>query len=236
MIPGPKYVLQTLVGFENHDPTKYREPAYSIAGRHNKKQNTNLLPGPKYMTCNMTRNGPYSNQSVIVIPRRTSVGKRVGPGPDKYLVDKLPNAKSSPTWYFTSGREKKMRHLIPGPKYMIESTIANNVPYFPSAPKWVMGVRPTTALGATVKGSPGPARYNAQNLDYVKKKAPEALLLGRRERLNKNEIKPGPDKYKPDNNVILKTCPAWVFGLKHSQKKALVRTPQDVKANINCVL
>lgn len=47
-VPGPQYKLKSLVGFEDHCISKYRNPAYTMGGvclYYDKERS----PGPKYM-------------------------------------------------------------------------------------------------------------------------------------------------------------------------------------------
>ncbi|CAL7950917.1 unnamed protein product [Xylocopa violacea] len=46
--PGPKYKLKTLVGYEEHCISKYRNPAYTFGIRHPSLQPC-VGPGPKYL-------------------------------------------------------------------------------------------------------------------------------------------------------------------------------------------
>jgi hypothetical protein len=55
--PGPgKYLLPPLVGYKDHDPSKYRNPQYSM-GHKLGLARKDIGPGPKYHTENMTTYG-----------------------------------------------------------------------------------------------------------------------------------------------------------------------------------
>lgn len=54
--PGPVYKLPTLVGYSGHDPSRHRNPAYSIRPRTDIKTYVRG-PGPHYDVRNLTKSG-----------------------------------------------------------------------------------------------------------------------------------------------------------------------------------
>jgi hypothetical protein len=54
--PGPVYKLPTLVGYSGHDPSRHRNPAYSIRARTGIKTYV-IGPGPGYNIRNLTKSG-----------------------------------------------------------------------------------------------------------------------------------------------------------------------------------
>lgn len=54
--PGPVYKLPTLVGYNGHDPSRHRNPAFSMQARTGIK--TYIIgPGPHYNIRNLTKSG-----------------------------------------------------------------------------------------------------------------------------------------------------------------------------------
>ncbi|CAB0017385.1 unnamed protein product, partial [Nesidiocoris tenuis] len=59
--PGPNiYKLPPVLGYPDHDVTRYRNPAYSVGHRAPTKKGT-TTPGPVYNPTNCTRFGPISS-------------------------------------------------------------------------------------------------------------------------------------------------------------------------------
>ena len=54
--PGPAYKLPPLIGYVGHDPSRYRNPAYTIPGRLGDKDRT-FGPGPQYDVGKLTKYG-----------------------------------------------------------------------------------------------------------------------------------------------------------------------------------
>jgi len=68
--PGPVYKLPTLIGYSGHDPSRYRNPAYSIRAKTAIK--THIIgPGPHYNVRNLTKSGP-DNPPAYTIRGRTT--------------------------------------------------------------------------------------------------------------------------------------------------------------------
>lgn len=66
--PGPVYKLPTLIGYNSHDPSRHRSPAYSMRPRTDIKTYV-IGPGPHYNIRNLTKSGP-SNPPAYTIRRR----------------------------------------------------------------------------------------------------------------------------------------------------------------------
>lgn len=54
--PGPVYKLRPLVGYEDHCPSRHRNPAYSIR-RRTSINVRNIGPGPRYNVSRLTNYG-----------------------------------------------------------------------------------------------------------------------------------------------------------------------------------
>lgn len=55
--PGPAYKLPGLTGYIGHDPSRYRNPAYSIPGRQGLRDAETASPGPAYNVAKLTKSG-----------------------------------------------------------------------------------------------------------------------------------------------------------------------------------
>lgn len=67
--PGPaKYLLPPTVGYDHHAPNKYRNPQYSIRGRHGLDPK-DIGPGMKYNIENMTQYGRASSPEYSIRSR-----------------------------------------------------------------------------------------------------------------------------------------------------------------------
>ncbi|CAK9823807.1 Outer dense fiber protein 3-B [Anthophora retusa] len=166
--PGPKYVLKTLVGYQDHCASKYRNPAYTF-GKRIPGAKPCLGPGPKYLLTQPIRGG-FS----FGLPGKT-FDTSCTPGP-KYV---LPSPKGPA---FTLKSRTKYRNLCftPGP-YNVELPIPG--------PAFYIGER-LRALKCDV--TPGPRLYN----DVIVKLGPPMFSIAGR--LIEKEIcrSPGP-KYHP---------------------------------------
>ncbi|XP_015602862.1 outer dense fiber protein 3-like [Cephus cinctus] len=207
--PGPKYKLATLVGYDGHDTTKYRNPAYTFRLRQTGVDVCDG-PGPKYMV-NMNRFGPYTSPGYSIGYAATTFGSFCGPGP-KYMVrDHGPRAPAFSIKWRTNPRAGSG---TPGP-YNIPSTIGQG-------PAFSMGTRGATGVCET---GPGP-KYGLFDLCVVKP-CPPKFSLGYRQTGNLACDGPGP-KYMPK----IPTCnenPGFTFGIKHSECAPPLVTECDEK-------
>jgi Sperm-tail PG-rich repeat len=91
--PGPaQYLLPPSVGYERHDPRKYRNPMFSFGVRPGLKYAT-IGPGPgNYVLGTKTRygerNGPQFSMGIRLKPQ----GHNIGPGPGAYMCKLNPEA------------------------------------------------------------------------------------------------------------------------------------------------
>jgi Sperm-tail PG-rich repeat len=91
--PGPaQYALPSAVGYERHDPSKYRNPMFSFGMRTGLKYST-IGPGPgHYAIDKKTRFGERNGPQFSIGMRLKDLGRSVGPGPAAYLCKLDPNA------------------------------------------------------------------------------------------------------------------------------------------------
>lgn len=75
--PGPgKYVLPPLIGYKDHDISKYRNPQYSMGQKlpFGKKP---FGPGPSYDVYNMTAHGKASPPAYSMKSRPKTIGQYI---------------------------------------------------------------------------------------------------------------------------------------------------------------
>lgn len=63
--PGPVYKLPSLVGYNGHDPSRHRNPAYSMRIRTDGKSYI-LGPGPQYNIRSLTKFGPEKSPAYTI--------------------------------------------------------------------------------------------------------------------------------------------------------------------------
>lgn len=153
--PGPgKYILPSLVGYANHDPSRYRNPQYSI-GLKVQKTKKDLGPGPKYNTEHMTSHGK-ANPPAYSIASRHGISSTVfipktfayydwlnifcletfqSPSPANYDLQNAPRIKEPrpPAYSMTSRHYTGTTFQTPGPNnYEIPTTLGPKVPDKPA--------------------------------------------------------------------------------------------------------
>lgn len=69
--PGPVYKLPTLIGYNGHDPSRRRNPAYSMQARTGLKTYV-IGPGPHYNIRNLTKSGPDNPPAYTIRGREIS--------------------------------------------------------------------------------------------------------------------------------------------------------------------
>ncbi|XP_041971737.1 outer dense fiber protein 3 isoform X2 [Aricia agestis] len=204
--PGPgAYLLPPTVGYNQHDPSRYRMPMYSF-GVKPPLHFGSRGPGPVYRIEKMTREGIISAPAWSLGARFPTRTITTAPGPGAHAPELCPIFKEfRPPMYSMGARfGTDFRRIGPAPNAY---SVLGNKPY----PAYSMGAR----LGTTVKvRSPGPAVYYQQNIAMYKYKAPSYSLGGRRES-GKYSRSPGPAAYPPDLYNTKKSGFSYSFGRKH---------------------
>ncbi|XP_046435282.1 ciliary microtubule associated protein 1A [Neodiprion pinetum] len=212
--PGPAYLLPSLVGYNGHDPSRYRNPAFTMRTR----VETNISavgPGPRYKIEGLTNYGVQKAPAYSLGFRDgTKMTSCSGPGPGAYSPERCPpmNHSLRPAAFTIKSRcSDHMSGDGPGPIYLIPSCLGPKVP-------------DKTALGAfSIAGrhgkdycvsSPGPAAYGNQNYDLVKRRLPAYTLASRHHQFG-TACGPGP-RYYPQYSGG-KNPPKFSFGVKHSE-------------------
>ncbi|XP_011308284.1 outer dense fiber protein 3B [Fopius arisanus] len=221
--PGPVYGLPPLVGYEKHDPSKYRNPAYTLRKRLASFDQT-VGPGPTYDIAKMTRRGPERPPAFTIAGRQKTKDFNVGPGPCGYRPEGCPpmNHIPRPPAYSLKARYVvDWRSHVPAPNsYMVPSCLGPRIP-----DKRALGAFTITGLhGLKAKSlGPGPAAY-IFNTNTVKRKYP-AFSIKFRTTSNLRTIGPGPVHYPTYNTR--RNAPKFSFGVKHSECSPPPITPMD---------
>ncbi|KAJ8679152.1 hypothetical protein QAD02_014939 [Eretmocerus hayati] len=210
--PGPKYKLGTLIGFDDHDPTKHREPAYTMKFRHKPKLRS-TGPGPYPVNNRLTHRGLEIPPAYTMVFKHKTRYMATTPGPAAYATHQCPlvNHQRSAAAYTMAARHHKLQIGIgPGPIYMLPTCIGPEIP----------DVRAEAAFSIANKHKfrrenvgPGPAKYHT-DLSVYKKQSPAYTMKFRHQLKNRHRT-PGPTySYKTD--LIKKRQPTFSFGVKYS--------------------
>ncbi|XP_015602865.1 outer dense fiber protein 3-like [Cephus cinctus] len=213
--PGPAYLLPTLVGYVGHDPSRYRNPAYSM----NFRTHTNIYsvgPGPCYKIDQQTKFGIEKSPAFTMGHREMSKLQNTGPGPGSYNPEHCPpmNHSIRPAAYSIQSRYGgKLTDSGPGPNaYLVPTCIGPKIPDKKAEGAFtISGPHP----GSRYESSPGPAAYRNVNCDLVKKKMPAYTVssrVGPREAFRDG---PGPQYYPQVYKG--KKPPMYSFGVRHSE-------------------
>ncbi|XP_023311044.1 outer dense fiber protein 3-like [Anoplophora glabripennis] len=177
--PGPgKYVLPPLIGFRDHDISKYRNPQYSMGQKlpFGKKP---FGPGPCYDVKNMTSYGKASPPAYSMKSRPKAISTFQAPGPGTYQPEKGPRMmEQRPPMYSMSFRYPPLKkYQTPGPnQYEVPSTLGPKVPDKYANAAYSMSYRHNQISS---EKSPGPAKYSGIETDLYKNKLPNYTISPR---------------------------------------------------------
>ncbi|XP_068624165.1 ciliary microtubule associated protein 1A-like [Battus philenor] len=203
--PGPgAYALPPTVGFQQHDPSRYRNPMYSIAGSGG-FNSPPLGPGPAYRIDRVTRDG-------IVTSPAWSFGARLPPraalripGPGAHAPERCPRGPQAPIYSLGARPNVGLKRVGPAPN-------AYAPRLGPGTPAYTMAARLGFMLAAK---SPGPAVYFQQDADVYKTRPPCYTLGARLGGTGKGPRTPGPAAYPPNLYNTKKNPYSYSFGTKH---------------------
>ncbi|KAF6202788.1 hypothetical protein GE061_003191 [Apolygus lucorum] len=232
--PGPaSYKLPGCVGIKDHDPSKWRGPAYSIQGRGSLARRTDGDgPGPKYDVRKCTRFGVITAPSVkFQKGGGANEAKKVEP-PRKVLGFQEEKRQLLPhemKGFTIAGRHyTSTKGFTPAPnQYKIPDTMGYVVPDLKRAPAFSLQSRPYMRQ---IHRAPGPAEYTAVDSNLYKIQAPRAIMSNKRASKIASDI-PGPTAYLVNFNLQLPRAATFAFGLKHSICAGTMRTPVDNSLN-----
>ncbi|XP_027525675.1 outer dense fiber protein 3B [Corapipo altera] len=217
--PGPKYGLPGNVGYNQHDPTRSRAPAYTFGLRLPAEQE-NRSPGPQYLV----RPG-FTHRGKDGIPAHTICGRPRAemasktPGPAHYSPERAdkwayPNA---PTCFLRSRPRESGAQETPGPAaYRLPTVLGPRLVDKPSAPTCFIVGRGPGSFG-NLNRSPGPSHYAPVRSDVFLPRSPRCTIVGRTEP-PKAAATPGPSDYSPPQV----RRQGVTFGVKHSEFRAPV--------------
>jgi hypothetical protein len=177
-LPGPAaYTLPPVFGYENHDITRRRNPAYTIGMKNT--ESVKLCPDPCYIKpgqklVKKTNVPAHSMEGKILKrnPDRT-------PGPASYYPERCPVMREERPPAYTIGvrRRDPMPKPTPGPNtYHIPSYFGCKIPNKRSAPMYTIRGRPREHEGFK---PPGPTTYTLPKLDVYKTRSPRHTITGR---------------------------------------------------------
>ncbi|XP_014216148.1 outer dense fiber protein 3-like [Copidosoma floridanum] len=212
--PGPKYMLKTLTGFDDHDPSKRRYPAYSLKFR-GKKKIALTGPGPYPVTGKMTHHGLESSPAYTIASKYYKRFHDKVPGPGAYAPEKGPlvNHQRRAAAYTIRFRHHKIPYKDgPGPIYMLPTCIGPEIPDIRAEGAYSMAFKHKQRqenLG------PGPAAYSIKLATY-KRQNPAYSMKFRHNLFDLAKKSPGP-QYSYNLNLIKKRQPIYSFGVKYSE-------------------
>ncbi|KAG5896750.1 hypothetical protein JTB14_031730 [Gonioctena quinquepunctata] len=208
--PGPgKYMLPPVVGYTDHDVSRFRNPQFSI-GLKVLSQRKPFGPGPRYDVQGMTRYGKASPPAYSMKSRPKTYGVFQAPGPGTYKPELAPRMKEPrPPMYSMSYRYPTSRKFsTPGPdKYEVPSTLGPKVPDKHANAAYSMSFKQKSL--SSEERSPGPAKYNGTDTRVFRNKPPVYTMSPRVFPPNPQAGTPGPI-YLPK----LPQKPGYSFGLR----------------------
>ncbi|XP_011879160.1 PREDICTED: outer dense fiber protein 3-like [Vollenhovia emeryi] len=222
--PGPVYKLPTLIGYNNHDPSRHRGPAYSIRAPTGIKTYV-MGPGPHYDIRNLTKSGPDNPPAYTIRGRKVWSLRDHAPGPGAYSPELCPpmnHNRRAPAYSIKSRGITKFLDEGPGPNsYLLPTCIGPRVPDKSAQGAFsIIGHRKTRE---EIVG-PGPAAYIKINYDTIKRRSPAYSLKGRHI-LENIYHSPAPIFYPLYDTR--KRSPMYSFGIKHSECTGIPMTQLD---------
>ncbi|XP_054264728.1 outer dense fiber protein 3-like [Macrosteles quadrilineatus] len=221
--PGPNaYKLPPQVGYEGHDVSKWRNPAFSM-GLKTRTKGKDVGPGPAYTVDKMTRFGTAYSPSAPFGQRTGMTDKSDGPGPGAYNPDIRNVGKVNRVGgTFGMRPDDVAKSSGPGPN-------AYNVkdPTLKRQPTFAMGTRNDIVQKHV---GPGPNAYNPKRQDNVRsvKFGPPPRSVAAR------DAGPGPGAYQGEKYLKFNkkaNPPKFAFGVKTTTMPYI--SPED---NADCQL
>ncbi|KAI5098014.1 outer dense fiber protein 3-B [Silurus meridionalis] len=219
--PGPKYALPGSTGLNDHDPQKWKAPAYSFGVRY-RQLNENCSPGPCYLIpSNITRNGREGNPVYSLYSRPKDSRLFQTPGPGTYQPEKatMKTFYSAPA-YSLSARTKLFRNdQTPGPAaYLLPPVLGPKSVNKRSAPSVSLSGRSQIgSFDEDLKKTPGPGTYQVVETNLYRFKFPQYSITGRNDLRGDGSKKPGPGAHYPEQVTLTRSkAPSFTFGVRHS--------------------
>ncbi|XP_064366390.1 ciliary microtubule associated protein 1B [Dromaius novaehollandiae] len=215
--PGPKYRLPSSVGYQLHDPSRHRAPAYSLGSRRAQPRDA-CSPGPAYLVpARTTARGRDASPAFSLHGRPRDPPPFRTPGPGRYrpeLAGKwaFPRAPAHSLAARTAGRAAQQ---TPGPAaYELPPMLGPRVVGRSSAPTFsILGRRPAGSFCADLSKTPGPCGYRVVDADVYKRRAPRYSMQPRNPPPAAGSRQPGPGAYSPEKRGRPRGI---TFGVRHS--------------------
>jgi len=232
--PGPaKYRLPGSTGLVNHDPTKYKKPAWSFGGRHIKYKDE-CSPGPAYLVRSaITRTGVDGTPHYSLYGKATNLTSFRTPAPGTYAPEKQhhPSALKAPSYSFGSRTPYHKKDNIPAPNnYSLPTVLgAKSVGKRSAASYSMTGRSKIGSFHEDLQKTPGPGTYRDSEINCYRGKAPYYSMNGRNYVPGDSTLKPGPGAHSPERvYVTKKEAPRFSFGIRHSEYLApLICEPME---------
>lgn len=226
--PGPCYGLPDTLGFQKHDFTKNKAPAYSFGIRGKAQDKSECSPGPAYhLPDKLTRSGPDGAPKFSLKGRPNMQSSFKTPGPDAYYAEKVVplKEKRAPAYSFGSRTRYFQKDNHPAPnQYSLPNLTASKVPHKLTMPSYSMtGRSKTGSFHEDLQKTPGPGTYKVVNPKVYKQKYAEYSMGGRHNMPGDSTQKPGPGAHSPEKTYATKkSAPNISFGIRHSEYTAPV--------------
>ncbi|XP_074153017.1 protein CIMAP1C [Sminthopsis crassicaudata] len=222
--PGPgRYLLPTCIGYQGHDVSMHRAPAYTLHTRHSDKCIADTYsPGPcYYWDPRLTRFGMSSCPQVPMEERIPNLRVWPTPAPCTYFWEKVhpPGERRSPQYSIGYRYPYGVSFPNPAPNhYPQPSRLGYGTPVNHSAPCYGFGS--TSARGDINKDlyrSPGPAVYDRPEPSVYKTRSP-SHTMGKPFGFPREETNyPGPGSHDVEAVTANKPqAPSFSMGVKHS--------------------
>jgi hypothetical protein len=225
--PGPgRYGLPSSVGYQQHDPTKSRKPAFLFGQRFGDSLvGKSRSPGPVYaVDSRCTRNGNSGTPHYSILGRFKDLPEFKTPGPGSYSPEKThpQGERNSPRFSMASRtRYRKSDHYPASNAYALPSLIGSGLPNKNSAAAYSMSSRKNTGrFDEDLSKTPGPARYKSTDpASYNNRSSgPQHSMLARRYLPSDKTQKPGPGAHNPEKvKMHMKKTPAFSMSGRHSE-------------------
>ncbi|XP_008210682.1 outer dense fiber protein 3-like isoform X1 [Nasonia vitripennis] len=222
--PGPRYKLKSLTGYEDHDPSRRRSPAFSMKFRPKTKLQC-TGPGPYSITHHMTNRGLEVPAAYSMAFRPHKKYEDSVPGPGAYAPEKYPpvnHHRRAAAYTILFRHDKTHCKDGPGPIYMLPTCIGPEIPDVKAEGAYSMAFKHKQRIQST---GPGPAAYSIK-LNPVKKQYPAYSMKFRHNLYDYSRQLPGP-QYSYNIDLIKKRQPMYSFGVRHSECTAVGLTEND---------
>ncbi|KAM6301739.1 ciliary microtubule associated protein 1A-like [Podargus strigoides] len=227
--PGPKYGLPSNVGYNLHDPSRNRAPAYSLGPRRD-VQEKQRSPGPRYLLPpGTTVKGKAGTPAFSIYGRPYDMTPFRTPGPGYYSPEKAERVTfpSAPACSLRSRTRHYAGQQTPGPAaYELPPMLGPRVITKNSAPNYSMsGSSNVGTFSQDLCKTPGPCNYNTVSTNVYKQRAPQYSMLARNDLPGDTTMKPSPNAYYPQQSRQR----GVTFGIRHSDylTPLIVDVPDD---------